>query len=42
VARQVDQQLPVELLSVPSIGRERGLFSYVHAAGISAIIVERA
>jgi hypothetical protein len=34
--------LPVELLSDPSPARERAFFSYIHAAGVGAIIVERA
>jgi hypothetical protein len=34
--------LPVGLLSDPSPANERGFFSYVHQAGVGAIIVERA
>ena len=33
---------PVAVLSDPSPARERGFLSYVHAAGVGAIIVERA
>ena len=33
---------PVALLSDPNPVRERGFFSYIHASGVGAIIVERA
>jgi hypothetical protein len=33
---------PVALLSDPNPARERGFFSYIHASGVGAIIVERA